>query len=400
MPKVSVSERALRELLKKVLEAHDLNVPEKANVETNPVNVNSVVDPSAAETQPDDADFLPQNKKEMQIAIRQQLDRVADDDASSIYAAVKSAIDKEIDTDAAERAKKDAEAKSNRRVESMSHSLREKVAENVLRRKIRKILIEAGYESLAYSGINGGDDDDEVRRPRKKLSSMHDVDGAVLDNIAKEYGRSMAGAKRIVHVAESHIAFLGDLIQKRDDSFTRLIDHSFHVFIDMLYEEMFLSQREGPGENVDFEDDPDPGAFTKLDIDTMIGHPKDMMQMNSFRVVSGYYLNNLMKKAAEDYVTDPDFAEDLEREVTEWCRMEKPNLSGEEFDAFVAKSIDKCKKNPSYDVVNFQSFHDFVIEMWDFTDEDFGPEPADLRTLITRYLDAETGRTGKGEEGE
>jgi hypothetical protein len=208
MLKVTVSESAIREMLRNLIEGKD---------ETSPVNVNDVVDPSAGETQPDNTSFTPQNRKELRSALHQVIDIVPDEDASDVYAAIKSAVE-----DSVENKKESSVDDKNlaRKAESMSRTtptLHEKFVENKIRMQVRKIIREAGYDNLGFSGYMHGSDkygdefgDDD--RPRKKITSMADVGGDVLQKIADEFGRSVAGAKRITNVSENTARFIASLI--------------------------------------------------------------------------------------------------------------------------------------------------------------------------------------------
>lgn len=402
MPKANVTERAVRILLRSIIEdaASELD-------DLDPINVSDVVDPSAADTQPDNVNFSPQNSRELRGAMSRLANDVPDDDAPKVYAAVKDVVAKTIDVDTADAKKYAEEDKSERRTEStMKHtSLREKHIENVIRERVRKIIAEAGSGSFTFSGWpqsdhdeEEDDDDEEERRPRKHIQTVVDVSGDFLNKIAQEFGRSMAGAKRIVHVTTSHASFLSLLIEKKDNSFERMIAHAFGVFKDMLRDELELQAKEGPGETTDYVDDPDPGMFTQADMDKLDEEPETYMQMNSFRVLAGEYLHRLMKRAADDYVTDPDYQDDLRREVEEWVSINKPNYKDEAREAMIEKTIDKCKKNASYEVVEFPTFKEFVVDVWSFTDEDMGQPPSDLRSMITKYLNADVGRAGKEDE--
>ena len=373
MPKVSVSERALRELLKQALESRELNVPTKVGAEKNPVEVNNNVDPSAAVTQPDDADFLPQNRKEMQIAVRQQLDRVADDDASTVYAAVKKTIDKTMDVDAAEHDKKEAEDKSNRRLESMNHSLRDKVTENIVRKQIRRILIEAGYESLGFSGWpqrddDESDDDDDDEKPHKKIASMVDVGGDVLNKIADEFGRSTSGAKRMLDVTENTAKFLGSLLSREDTVLEDIQFVALEHFVDALAAQ---------------------GELDQEDVAYMNEHPEEVAEMESYRIYLSEYVKSAMKKAVGD------FLESRMGEVEDYFAEMYPQDPEK-----AQKYVQQVAKNPQWEVPRLPMFYEFVEDAFELDVGTLEPPKHSIDKLIDQYMKAEKGRSGGESEGE
>lgn len=110
-----------------------------------PVSVSSVVDPSAAVTDPGNGDFRPRNRVELKTAMSSMIDDISDDCAEEIFNAMKKAID-----DVAEDKDKDKEMKSKE----------DKKVEESIRLTVRKMLREAagGYRDtgLSYSGPGTG----------------------------------------------------------------------------------------------------------------------------------------------------------------------------------------------------------------------------------------------------
>ena len=80
MRQVLITESSLRELLKEMMDSE------------SPVNVNPVVDPSAAETDPSNINFLPSNKAELMSALRVLVNSIDDQIAADIYVTVQDAM--------------------------------------------------------------------------------------------------------------------------------------------------------------------------------------------------------------------------------------------------------------------------------------------------------------------
>lgn len=131
--------------------------------DNSPVNVSDIVDVSKSVTDPSGDEHKPNSKKELQVTVNTLLDGTSDDDASSTYDTIKTAIDKD---------KEDKMKKSS--------------VEEVIRQHIR-------------TALNEMYDDDE------------DNDGAKFADIAKEIGMSVAGAKQAVDKAVVKLKFLKDM---------------------------------------------------------------------------------------------------------------------------------------------------------------------------------------------
>ena len=90
MTKVIVGERALRDLLREVLWNKEFS-GWSSNAD-GPAEVNSGVDPSAAETDPVNPSFVPQNKVEFGVAVRQMVRNLPDEEMPDLYDVVKAAV--------------------------------------------------------------------------------------------------------------------------------------------------------------------------------------------------------------------------------------------------------------------------------------------------------------------
>ena len=388
MPNVTVTERALRDYLRKLIEGRDDNVVTGADIIDEPKisNVNPTVDPSAAETQPDRTNFVPQNKQELRVALHQIVDKVSDEKAPEMYDAIKAALE-DICADDIIPPEQDQYnvSPANRRVESMNRTqtLREKFAENVIRQKIRKIIAEGpGGGGMSFSGWpqtdSEGDEFGDVERNRKRLDTVGDVDGDVLKKVAGEFGRSVAGAKRLAHTSEGMAKFIADLMQKEDGSYEIVRLQAANDLIDEFAKVL----------------DPE-------EIGVLKQNPEHVMETDSYRVFLNKYLTKLLGDAAQQYVEmRPD---DLYDESKKWVMREPKTskLKGQELENAVKKNVDKIAKNAAYEVLNFPTFHEFVQDAWDFDpDRDLVSKGSvDVPKMMDKYTAGNVGRTGKkGEE--
>ena len=132
MSNVVISEKAIRELVKEVFNSDWSGSSDEA-----PVNVSDVVDPSSAITDPGNPNYVPNNKVELQVAIKSLSDDLADDDVPGFYEKFISAIEKDKD---------DKDMKKN-----------DIKVENFIRLKVRKMLQEA--MPIRMPGVLGDDEE-------------------------------------------------------------------------------------------------------------------------------------------------------------------------------------------------------------------------------------------------
>lgn len=355
MLKVSVSERAIRSMLRKVIEGKD---------ETSPVNTNPTVDPIAAQTQPDNGNFVPQNRAELRSALHQIVDAVPDGAAQDAYTAIKSAVE-----DVVSDEKMPAEDKPPvEKVESMNRTkmtLAEKVAENIIRRKIRSIIKEAGYESLGFSGYEFGseDDDDNEKKPRRKIMSVADVSGDLLQQIASEFGRSISGAKRLYDVSENTAKFMGALLSKTDDSFKILTLTAMSEFVRAAAAQGKLDDEEA---------------------ETWLNNPEIVADNKQYRVYLSEYIKQAMRQAVDQYLKmRPDEIEDYFNERF----SDDPT--------YAAKMVQQVHKNPMWEVPRIPTFYEFVEDAFDLNIDAISPPKQPIDKLYASYEKAGKGRSGE-----
>lgn len=261
MAPVVVSEKALRDLVGEALDGGhlgDLTVPEE---EETPVNVNPVVDPSAAETDPINPDFVPQNKAELGVAINQLTKDVPVDNVPKFYKTLRAvlAVEKH-DDEEDEQMKKAAKAGPAQVEETIRLSVRRALKEMVP----DPADVDADEEEAEAGGR---------RRPAAykstAIGNMFDVGGASFEEIATSLNFSVAGAKRAVDKALEKARFLGKM--DLDDK-EILVLTSMNDYIKMLSKS---------------------GELSPADIQLMKDHPDIVRELDGFRE----FLNNSIRRA-------------------------------------------------------------------------------------------------------
>jgi len=146
--KLIVSKDAVRQYIREMLDSPAAPMGwKKAEEDAElPANVSGVVDPSAALTNPGNANYVPKNRAELQTALASLVNDVSDDDAASLYDTIKNTV-----ADMSDEDKKMMDTKK---------------VEEVIRKTIRRMINEAGpYRDtgMSYSGpVAGGGGDSEA----------------------------------------------------------------------------------------------------------------------------------------------------------------------------------------------------------------------------------------------
>jgi hypothetical protein len=195
---IKVSEKAIRSLIESSLSSE----------QQLPVKTNNVVDPLEQDTVVD-SNFSPQTKFELLNAVKNAISLLPDEEANSAYDIIKTALDKYLEKpDGAPKMKKTPADTSDKKIE-----------ENV-RKQIRKILSEITPAfDTSFSGYEFSDEDDDDDSLKKKKSdkygfkstaigNMADVGGASFDEIAKDLGFAITGAKAAVDKALEKLRFV------------------------------------------------------------------------------------------------------------------------------------------------------------------------------------------------
>lgn len=207
--KVVVTDKALRELVNELIGPRSAGPSHLSDgsgtlgsptvPDDEPVNVNATVDPSAAQTDPINPDFSPQNKLEFDIAVKNLVKCLPDEKMSSLYRDIKSVVYK-----AGEETPEGDHGMKNDDENSRSELL--KKAEETVRREVKKILNEANMVQAPADEYYTDEEEDDGKK--RKFSSMADVEGATFEEIAAELGFSVAGAKQAVDKALQKAQFI------------------------------------------------------------------------------------------------------------------------------------------------------------------------------------------------
>lgn len=266
MERVTVTERAVRALVREALGG----IPLGDDVE-DPVEVNDVVDPSAAQTDPTNDKFVPQTRAELEVAVGAVARDLPVDKIPSVYAAVKSA------------AIAKPEEKEGGNVEKQEQPKNADNVEEAVRQAVKRVLSEV-IPPVAVDPADVDADEEEAeianqnyRRGAYKdtaLGSMHDVEGSTFDDIAKEFGFAVSGAKQFVDKTLQKAQWIGAFYKdpERDpDELEIVVLNAMNDYIDMLAR---------------------TGELTPADVQLMKDHPDIIRELDGFRE----YLSNVIRR--------------------------------------------------------------------------------------------------------
>jgi len=281
--KLIVSKQAVREFIRETMMNPSVGWQSTSELSDSPSAVSAVVDPSAAVTDPDNPNFKPANRKELQIALLALTDNVSDDLASDTFDVVLDAINKNNDEE---------DMKNDKKVEE------------AVRLAIRKMLSEAELPPIKKipMGVHGGEwmKAHEKRRKdlEKTLTSMNvdtdaeemtradapvagrdrknvmqtDVGGASFKQIAQEMGyASESGAKQAVEKAMTKVQFASSM---DPDQLQIVVLTAMSDYIDFLNKS---------------------GELTPADVQLMKDHPNIVSELDGFREFLDKYMKRQMK---------------------------------------------------------------------------------------------------------
>ncbi len=362
MPKVTVTEKALRELVREAM--FNPGFAGWSSNEDGPASVNPNTDPSIAVTDPINPNFTPQTKTEFGVAVNQLVKNLPDNQMPELYDTVKTAIDQKEEKEDEDEMDKKARA-GGTGVEGPETPAISK-AEEAVRRGIRNILAginprwsspriaEAAPKNFGPvvgdlppvkkipAGEHGGeynrkkekyhndlkkilgkvdpdavekepdiDPDDpenppesggeapeaaastpELSEPKKAkkgtaLGGMTDVSGATFEDIAKELGFSVAGAKQAVDKALEKAQFLA---QDMDDD-----DREILVLTSMNDYIKYLNKS---------------GELTAADVQLMKDHPDVVRELDGFRE---FLHNAIRRQRKSDQELENPLSDDSDR---------------------------------------------------------------------------------------
>ena len=279
--KLIVSKQAFREFIRETMMNPSVGWQSTSELSDSPAAVSAVVDPSAAVTDPENPNFKPSNRKELQIALLALTDDVSDDLAGDTFDVVLDAI------------KKNEEDMKN-----------DKKVEEAIRRAIRKMLSEAELPPVKKlpMGVHGGEwmKAHEKRRKdlEKTLTSMNvdtdaeemmradapvagrdrknvmqtDVGGTSFKQMAQELGyASESGAKQAVEKATAKVQFAASM---DPDHLQVVVLTAMSDYIDFLNKS---------------------GELTSADVQLMKDHPNIVAELDGFREFLDKYVKREMK---------------------------------------------------------------------------------------------------------
>jgi hypothetical protein len=280
--KIVVTKKAVREYIREMLETPGFGWETTGDTGNFPVEVSSVVDPSAPETDPGNPNFKPRNRMELRSVLATLVDEISDDDATNFYDTFRGVVDK------------------NKEEEDMKKD--DKKVEEAVRLSIRKLLREMGpYRDtgMSYSGPMTGtasakegfeeceacegegmlDDGTDctvckgkgmVPSKKRKNKMMTDVGGASFKEIAQEMGyASESGAKQAVEKALEKARFV---MTAEPDEVQIITLTAMNDYINMLNKS---------------------GELTAADVQLMKDHPNIVAGLDGFRE----FLDKALKKA-------------------------------------------------------------------------------------------------------
>jgi hypothetical protein len=363
MTTVVVTEKALREMVREAM--FNKEFAGWSTHDDGPATVNAVVDPSAAVTDPINPNFKPQTKTEFGVAVNQLVKNLPDTQMPGLFDTVKTAIDQKEEKEDEEDMEKQAAQGGTKQVEeSVRKTVRQilarinprwNAAQTLAEAKPPKVLgpvvgplppvtrIPAGVHGAEYErrkakyqgdlkAIMGKPEVEEPEEaeleepgeePKKKraykktaIGGMSDVSGASFEDIAKELGFSVAGAKQAVDKALEKAQFLAQGMD--DDDREILILNSMNDYIKYLAKSDELSA---------------------ADVQLMKDHPDIVRELDGFRE----FLHNAIRRQrkAGQKVEDPLGEDDNDRDRQ--IRMKSVGSGKEEPQKDASGNVTKAK---------------------------------------------------------
>jgi hypothetical protein len=336
VPKIIVSDKALREMVREAFNNTGWSGEENSPV----VTVNPITDPACAVVDPVNPSYTPQDKTEFGVAMQQLVKNLPDSDMPGVFDAVKSALDKRSERDEIDAANQAAmvagsqeaidaageggsNPDKNDKHEGKTMSTDNKIEEQ-LRLKIRKVIAQLvseapevkkipigvhGGEYMARhektkaalqkslgraadtldapepdlpdeeAGEEGDEEDDAPKVPKhahQAIGAQGAVGAASFEDIAKELGFSVSGAKQAVDKTMLRFKFLYAL---PEDEREIMVLNAMNDYIDMMNK---------------------TGELTAADVQLLKDHPDIVRELDGFRE---YFHNNVrraMKAQPED----------------------------------------------------------------------------------------------------
>lgn len=198
--KIIVNRQAIRELVREALDGGSERLRYSFPVEQSPgvVTTNAVVDPSAYESDPINPNFTPQDKVELDVAVRNLVKNLPDDRIPGIYLTLKSAIDKQED-----------ESKSSS--DKDSKMTKQDVVEQAIRKAIRQYIVEKTVNEVPKAEDDDSNDEDGWEFKKMALALGH---GDRVHRARQEFDRTMNKTRFLAQMDPDDLELMTSLAVK------------------------------------------------------------------------------------------------------------------------------------------------------------------------------------------
>lgn len=282
MKKIVVSKEAVRQFIRETMMNPSVGWNSTTDLNDSPVTVSAVVDPSASLTDPGNANYKPDSRKELQISLASLVDDLNDDDAPEIFDTIRKALEKS----------KEDDMKNDKKVEEAVRLAIRKMLKEAELPPVKKIPmgVHGGEWMRAHqkrrddlnktlTGMNIDTDAEEMTRAdapaagRDRKNVMQtDVGGASFKQIAQELGyASESGAKQAAEKAMAKVQFASGM---DPDQLQIVVLTAMSDYIDFLNKS---------------------GELTPADVQLMKDHPNIVSELDGFREFLDKYMKRQMK---------------------------------------------------------------------------------------------------------
>lgn len=400
--KYIVSEKAIRELIRETMMNPSVGWQSTTDLDDSPVSVSSVVDPSAAATDPGNENFKPSNRKELRTALSGMIDSLSDDCAEQVFDAMKAAIEK--------TQEEDKDMKTDKKVEeAIRLAIRKIISEAKPRPKFKDVPVgpvtnPLGITPTRYpAGMAGGEatrkfekmkagmqqsldktlrdaesaemlrsDEPAAGRTRKNVMQT-DVGGSSFKEIAEEMGyASESGAKQAVERILSKVKYR---LTIPEDELDIIVLTTLSDAIEALI-------------GLDDVDDTVDSAFTPDEIEELKNNPETLASWPEFREKLDKRLTRAQKRyeKSKEQGEEETFEESSKRRFVDKPIVksaETPHLQPAKrfpagFSEKSQKKIDRLKRSFGVKVPTRPSSKPEKTDHDELSDEDLTPEDLEL----------------------
>lgn len=309
--KTTISKKAVRELVKSLFESTSATTPTTPTTsssslqdDSNPIEPNDVIDPLESITNPDNKDFKPRNKSELQVAIKAITKNIEDTDSPKVYEKIVDAVNSDKGKTSMKKSTSSSQIENHIRSIVRKHINEEMVKSgkkpkmngpiigdlppvkkipygvhggeyNARLEKNKKDLqttLKKGNFDISVSGEDEDDFGAESKPKGRKFNTMTDVSGTGFADIAKELGFSVAGAKQAVDKALLKSQWVAQMSLDNPDDLEIIVLSSMNDYIKMLAK---------------------TGELSPDDIKLMKSNPEIVRELDGFRE----FLDKALRKA-------------------------------------------------------------------------------------------------------